>query len=227
MCRDINAVTVDRADIVHSDELDFWRFQICKRFLEIEVNDNWLVRLDCLIWANWMPDWPRDSNGNDRLDHNKKKEYAATRVHYLEARMVMDAAIFVWGLVRYGFTVDNPVRMREGIELVETLKRELQRLAKDGKRYKLAELRKHMEIVGKRAVMPVLVSENKDERLGNPKYPPGFKDFRTFICEWTARACFYTELGSRELIEFMQKMKNTTSTKDIWWRDDRRVFFDP
>jgi len=143
-------------------------------------------------------------------------------VHMPDAAQVMEAIpIFVAGLLDWGFSLDNPVRTAEGEALKKCLVDELSRLARSKRRFNTKELEEHMKKVGEGAFRPVVVG-SKEERLGNPIFPPGYLAYREWLCTWTARACFYSPIGRSEIMRFMQKI---AMRKDVWWKDERDVWF--
>lgn len=188
------------------------------RFLEREAKDNWLMRLNCMVLDGWIRELPEG-------DHNAQEEKARTYVRHQDAvEFMQKVPMFVSSLLPYGFGADNPVDMKEGVALAKHLEAELQSLAQKRTIFSTRELIAHMEVVGKKAVKPVLVSKDKSERLGNPEFPPGYIDYRKFLCEWTARGCFLSPIGKMEVMSFMSRMGKE---KGAWWKDERAVWFDP
>jgi hypothetical protein len=139
-----------------------------------------------------------------------------------EAVQFMEAVpIFIAGLLDWGYSLDKPVGTAEGDALKKCLIGELRRLAKEKRKVHTDELEEHLLEVGKNAIKPVMVTE-KGERLRNPIYPPGYEAYRDFLCEWTEKGCFLSLSGRRDVMQFMERMKEKTNG---WWKDIREVYF--
>jgi hypothetical protein len=221
MCNAINGVSVDRADIIRPDEMRYWRYRIARQRLVLEVTD-WLFRLEACEQDQWCAPLPPHLDREDANVEDVKKARTVC-VHMPDAVKVMEAIpIFVASLVDWGFSLDNPVNSPEGAALKKCLVDELSRLAKSKRKFNLGALEEHLKKVGDNAFRAVIV-DDEEERLGNPVLPPGYKTYREWLCTWTARACFYSPLGRSEILKFMQ---NIATRKDVWWKDERDVWFD-
>lgn len=137
----------------------------------------------------------------------------------------MDVPKKIWGMLPYGFSLDNPVESRETAVLEDALKVELKHLSQNKRRkFNTEELIKHMKAFGSKALKPQVVGV-KEARLGNPEYPPGYVAYREFLCEWTARGCFLSPSGRVELVLFMDEMERKKDR--AWWKGVRELMFDP
>jgi hypothetical protein len=218
-CKAITALPTDRTDITLPDELQYWRWKICMRRLEKEVDSYWVVHLTTLPNDRWFDTVPEHWN------HNQLKDKIKVYVRYVDVVRFMEVPKAIWRMLPYGFSLDNPVESREGVVLEDCLKRELKRLSMDRRRvFNTEELIAHMKAVGAKAFKPVVVG-NKEARLGNPEYPPGYLRYREFLCEWTARGCFLSPSGRVELVVFMDRMKREKGK--AWWGKERELMFDP
>lgn len=189
------------------------------RRLEREVKDYWLVRLTMLPMDDWHDEIPED------WDRNQQNDNIKVYVRYDDAVNFMEVPKTIWVMLPYEFSLVNPVMMKESKVLEDVLKEELKRLSVDRtKVFKTVELIEHLKSVGKGAFKPCVVGD-KETRLGNPEYPPGYLAYREFLCEWTARGCFLSPTGRRDLTEFMDEMERKKDR--AWWKDLRELMFDP
>ncbi|PSN69103.1 hypothetical protein BS50DRAFT_619787 [Corynespora cassiicola Philippines] len=218
LCKDINGVLRDRADIIAPDELPWWKWKICMRRLEKEAKDYWLFRLAACAEDRWSAAMPDD------MDHNQIQVAMRVRIHYDDAVELMETIpIFVQKLLPFGFVEDNPAYTEDGISLKGALQRELLRLQESQKEFNTQELIRHMSKMAKRAMFPAVL-QDREARLGNPILPPGYSDYSKFLAEWTARVCFLSPRGRSDLLGFLQKMRDEDWA---WWKDERDVFFNP
>jgi hypothetical protein len=188
--------------------------------MEREQKDRWLVRLHTLQHDGWFP----PNIDIHSWDHNRQADEIKAYVHYQFAVEFMQVPKKIWRMLPYGFSLDNPVETREAAVLEDHLKKELRRLSATKQLFNTKELIDHMMKVGKDAFRPE-VTGSKEERLGNPEYPPGYLAYREFFCEWTARGCFLSPTGRMDLLGFMKKMDD--NKKSAWWKDEVDVNFDP
>jgi hypothetical protein len=129
-------------------------------------------------------------------------------MHLPDAIELMDRiSIYVAKLLPWGFSLDNPVNMREGEVLRECLVGDLRRQAGMRQRWKTDGLIAHLKEVGAGAFAPVILSPKKEERLGNPVCPPGYEQYRDFLCEWTVRCCFLSPMARMEILQFLREME--------------------
>jgi hypothetical protein len=221
MCRHIHPVLADRATIIADDEFAYWKYKIAKYRLN-EVNANWPTLLFNAEVDGWCAPLPQHLD-HDRADVAEIVKARVVTVRVNDAIAFVDAVpIFIAKLLHWGYSLDSPVSTAEGEALRACLVKELQRLAKKKRKVHTDELKKHLLEVGKKAVNPVVVAD-KGERLGNPIYPPGYEAYRDFLCEWTAKGCFLSASGRRDVVQFMERMKKE-KTKG-WWKDVREVWF--
>lgn len=205
---------------MHPAELPYWRHKILLRFLERETLE-WIARLNALIPDGWLalPEIPKFGG-----DSAKVLDFVKVHVHLPYATDFMEIPKYVWGLLPYGFKKDNPVNFTESAILEAALREELKALARSRRQFNTAQMIAHLKDVGDRAVRSVLVSRDKEERMGNPEFLPGFLDYRAFLCGWTARGCFLGRIGQMPYWEIVGRMKRE---KGAWWGEERDVFFDP
>ncbi|KAI8934658.1 hypothetical protein NX059_008349 [Plenodomus lindquistii] len=220
-CRAIVPVLIDRADIIAPDEENFWRYKIARHRLT-DLITSWPV----VLWAAerdaWCAPLPRALEG-EKADPNEVVRARVVCVRLEHAVQNMNALpVFIAGLLDWGYSLDNPVNTAEGDALKAGLVEELRRLEREGRKFHTDELVRHMLGVGKDAVRSVVVKD-VEERLGNPVLPPGFEEYRDFLCEWTARGCFMGPTGRKEVLVFMERMRRE---KVGWWRDVRECWFD-
>jgi hypothetical protein len=221
MCRHIHPVLADRATIIADDEFPYWRHKIAKYRLN-EVNANWPTLLFNAEVDGWCAPLPRHLD-HVRADVSEIVKARVVHVRVNEAVQFMDAVpILIARLLHWGYSLDSPVETAVGEALKACLIKELQMLAKEKrKKVHTDELKEHLLEVGKKAVKPVVVAD-KGDRLGNPIYPSGYEAYRDFLCEWTAKGCFLSPSGRRDVVQFMERMKETTKG---WWKDVREVWF--
>ncbi|KAH9875199.1 hypothetical protein J1614_004689 [Plenodomus biglobosus] len=220
-CRSITRVLVDRADIIAADEEAYWRYKIARHRLT-ELVTSWPVVLWAAEGDGWCTALPARLAG-DMADPNEVVKARVVGIRVRDAVMVMDALpVFIAGLLDWGFSLDNPVYTAEGDALKARLVAELGILAKSRRMFHTDELIAHLREVGRGALSAVVVQDVR-ERLGNPVLPPGFDEYRDFLCEWTARGCFMSPTGRKEVLMFMERMRRE---KAGWWKDVRECWFD-
>lgn len=94
-------------------------------------------------------------------------------VRYEDAVRFMEVPKKIRGILPYGFSLDNPVRMREGVVLGEALRARLKTLSREkGRVSNTVDLIEHLKAIGKKAVKPCLVGD-KEARLGNKMWRGG------------------------------------------------------
>lgn len=219
-CRFINPVLTDRASIIAPDELPWWRHRIACQRLKQEAVD-WLAKLGAAATDGWVPEI--DDETAKEGDAEKIKNIQRVYVHLPDAIDLMERIpIYVAKLLPWGFSLDNPVYMKEGEVLKQHLVQELRRLAATKQRFTTDALIEHIQAVGEQAWTPVVVRD-ASQRLGNPIVPPGYAQYKKFLCEWTARCCFYSPVARMEILAFMKDMERYKDT--AWWKDVREVWF--
>lgn len=220
LCNAIHPVLVDRADIMRSDELPYWRYKIARYRLDTFLTD-WLTHLFSAEMEGWCAPLP------ERLQEVRAdpKEVVKARTVYVRAReaeqLMQEVPIYVASLLDWGFSLDNPTKSKEAEVLRKYLVGELKRSEGSKRKFHTEELIEHMQEAGKKAFKAFVV-EDKVARLGNPIFPPGYVAYREFLCEWTARGCFLTGGARREIV---QSMKDMQTKKGAWWKDVREVWF--
>jgi hypothetical protein len=191
-----------------------------RRLEQMQVD--WIAILGAAAMDQWVPELSEEVAV--RANAQEIKAFQQVYVHLPDAIDLMEKIpIYVAKLLLWGFSLDNPVYMVEGDVLKERLISELRRLASTRQRWKTDDLIVHMKDVGRRAFERVVVSADKEKRLGNPVFPPGYEHYRDFLCEWTARCCFLSPLGRREILQFLRDMERNKGR--AWWRDVREVYF--
>jgi hypothetical protein len=167
-----------------------------RRLEQMQVD--WLTVLATAAMDGWVrePSEAVMKRGNAQEIKSVQQVY----VHLPDAIELMDRIpIYVAQLLHRVFSLDNPVNMREGEVLRECLVWELRRQAGTRRRWKTDDLIAHMKKVGAGVFTPVVVSSKKEDRLGNPVYPPGYEQYREFLCEWTARCCLLSPTARMEI----------------------------
>lgn len=159
-----------------------------------------------------------------RSDAQEIKSVQKVTIHFQEAVELIDKIpIYVAKMLPWGFSLDNPVNTVESYILKRKLVDELRRLAARRERWNTDDLIEHMKKVGAATVNPVIVSRNKENRLGNPIFPPGYERYKDFLCEWAARCCFLSATARAEIRRFMEDMEKFK--RKAWCKDVREVFF--
>lgn len=187
----------------------------------MELVTSWPVMLWAAEGDGWCAALPVRLAG-DHADPNEVVLARVVRVRAKEAVGLIEALpVFVARLLDWGYSLDNPVQMAEGVVLKTRLVAELWELERKGRKFHSVGLVGYLREVGRGAVSPVVVGD-EGERLRNPVLPPGYEEYRDFLCEWAARACFMSPTGRREVLEFMDRMGRE---KAGWWRDVRECWF--
>ncbi|KAF2116524.1 hypothetical protein BDV96DRAFT_572301 [Lophiotrema nucula] len=207
MCNDIIPVRTSREQAIQSSEVHHWRYRLTQKKLETAGGKMW----DAILMQSGM-------DGYVTMVHSRPgevvKDRARTIVRYNDAvEFMQDVPNYAMAILDWNWERDNPTQFAESQVLHEHLKNELRRLAQSRQQFLSDDLIRHMLQVGRKAFKPYVVAE-KEDRLDNPVFPPGYEAYRDFLCEWVARGCFLSQNSKADLMNFIWRMK---TEKGVWW----------
>jgi hypothetical protein len=229
-------IKINRLSVVQPDEFNYWRWHTMKDYMDKKLsNRDFNTYLSMSAMLNYIPDF--DESQNNGIDIAKTQIRAKDAIQFIEK-----FAIPVYGLMPYGYSTDNPVTFPESDWLLKGIKHELHRLEAGKQFWTLPDLTKHLELVTgfekevgyvpdpafsnrkqKKRVrdeqkwqhsLGKCVVDSKAHNLGNPITPPGYGEYRKYLCAWTAKGCFLAPQMMGKHFEFVERMGRETR---VWW----------